>query len=155
MDLSRGLPLATGSAGCIAAIHLLQDLVWHELAPALRDLNRVLVPGGVLRVGVPDLDRALSAYVARDAAWFYVPDRDAASPGAKLVTQMIWYGSVRTPFTFEFLAEWLAAAGFGGIRRCAFGESRVRGLAALDNRERETLFVEAVKGHAGGRLAAS
>jgi hypothetical protein len=90
-----------------------------------------------------------------DPAYFYVPDCDARNPGAKLVTQIVWYGSVRTPFTFGFLEEWLAAAGFADIRRCAFGESRSPGLAHLDNRGRESLFVEAARQDARGRLAAS
>jgi SAM-dependent methyltransferase len=154
-DLCRGLPFAAASAECIAGIHLLQDLAWQELAPALRELHRVLKPGGVLRIAVPDLDKALRAYSTGDIGYFYVPDRDARSAGAKLVTQIVWYGSVRTPMTFEFLEEWMVAAGFAGIRRCRFGESRSPGLAELDNRERETLFVEAVREHAGRHLAAS
>jgi predicted SAM-dependent methyltransferase len=155
MDLRRGLPLAAASVDCVAGIHVLQDLAWHEVAPALRELHRVLKPGGVLRLAVPDLDKALRAYLARDAAYFHVPDNHARSPGAKLVTQIVWYGSVRTPFTFEFLEEWLAGARFAAIRRCAFGESRAPGLASLDNRRRESLFVEAAKEDARRHLAAS
>jgi predicted SAM-dependent methyltransferase len=157
-DLRAGVPLATASVECIAAIHLLQDLSWPEIAPFLAELHRVLKAGGVLRLAVPDLERALRAYLAGDARYFYVPDGDARSIGAKLVTQIIWYGSVRTPCTYDFLAEWLAAAGFAAIERVRFGTSRVSGLAALDNRERESLFVEAVKpdGNASRRdIAAS
>jgi SAM-dependent methyltransferase len=146
-DLRIGLPLPTDSLDCIAAIHVLQDLAYGELAPALRELRRVLKPGGVLRLGLPDLDRALRAYLARDAAYFYVPDCDALSVGAKLVTQIVWYGSVRTPFNAEFAEEWLEAAGFRQIRRCEYRQtaSPYPELASLDNRERESLFVEAVK----------
>ena len=82
-----------------------------------------------------------------DAAYFHVPDRDACSPGAKLVTQLVWYGSVRTPMNFEFIAEWLEKSGFRHIRRCEFRKthSPYSELATLDNRERESLFVEAEK----------
>ncbi|HEY1329294.1 MAG TPA: methyltransferase domain-containing protein [Casimicrobiaceae bacterium] len=145
MDLPRGLPLASGSADYIAAIHVVQDLAWPSIAPALEELYRVLKPGGVLRLAVPDLDRAIDAYRAGDARYFYVPERDAQSVGAKLTTQIIWYGSVRTPCTFDFLEEWLHKAGFDEIVRQRFGTSRVPGLADLDNRERESLFVEAIK----------
>jgi predicted SAM-dependent methyltransferase len=144
-DLRRGLPLRSESADCIAAIHLLQDLSWTEIAPALAELHRVLRPGGVLRLAVPDLDRAIDAYLAGNRDYFYVPDSDARSAGAKLITQITWYGSVRTPLNWEFLEEWLRAAGFVAIERRRYGESRVPGLASLDNRERETLFVEATK----------
>lgn len=144
-DVRGRLPLASNAVGGIAAIHLLQDLCWIDIAPTLAELHRVLSPGGTLRLGLPDLDRALRAYLDGDASWFYVPDRDARSAGAKLVTQIIWYGSVHTPMTFGFVAEWMARAGFACIERRPFGESRVPGLAALDNRERESMFVEGVK----------
>jgi hypothetical protein len=61
------------------------------------------------------------------------------------VTQIIWYGSVRTPFTTDFAAELLQRAGFVSITRCAFGQT-VSGdpeLHRLDNRERESFFIEA------------
>jgi hypothetical protein len=74
-----------------------------------------------------------------------VPDEHAACVGAKLVTQIVWYGSLRTPCNFEFLHEWLARSGFSRIGRRAYRESARAGAAALDNRERENLFVEAEK----------
>jgi SAM-dependent methyltransferase len=154
-DLRAGLPFRAETVDCIVAIHLLQDLAWREIARALAELHRVLKRGGVLRVAVPDLDKAIEAYRARNAAYFYVPDRDARSVGAKLITQIVWYGSVRTPFTYDFLAECLHGAGFVDIARRAFGESQLPGLAVLDNRERETLFVEAVKQNARRHFAPS
>jgi predicted SAM-dependent methyltransferase len=152
-DLRRGLALASDSVDCIAAIHVLQDLDWGEIQPALRELYRVLKPQGVLRIAAPDLDKAIRAYLDGDGSYFYVPDRDARSVGAKLVTQIVWYGSVRTPCTYDFLREWLDRAGFVNIARMTFGTSRLPGLANLDNRERETLFVEAAKPHEPERCA--
>lgn len=143
-DARGRLPLATGAVAAIAAIHLLQDLQWTDIAPTLAEFRRVLSPGGTLRLGLPDLDRAIRAYLEGDAAWFYVPDHDAQSPGAKLVTQIVWYGSAHTPMTFGFIAERLDRAGFTAIERRTFGDSRVPGLAALDNRMRESFFVEGV-----------
>jgi len=144
-DLRRGLPFASASMVHVAAVHVLQDLAWLDIPPLLGELHRVLAPGGMLRIGVPDLDKAIDAYVRNDASYFYVPDADARSAGAKLVTQIIWYGSVRTPCNFAFLHERLRAAGFGTVLGRAFGESAMPGLADLDTRERESLYVEAVK----------
>jgi predicted SAM-dependent methyltransferase len=143
-DLRHGLPFADASVDALVAIHVLQDLAWSDLQPAVEELHRVMRPGGALRLGLPDLERALCAFAAGNAGYFHVPDEHARSIGAKLVTQIIWYGSVRTPFTFDFAKEWLLRAGFEQVLRCRFGESAGPAwLAALDNRERESLFVEA------------
>jgi SAM-dependent methyltransferase len=146
-DITRGIALAEDQADFIAAIHFLQDLAYPQIVPALLELRRVLKPGGVLRLAVPDLDKAVRAYLDHDAAYFYVPDQHARSVGAKMVAQIIWYGSVRTPCNFQFVEESLACAGFRDIKRCAFGVTRGKYpvLASLDNRERESLFVEAAK----------
>lgn len=146
-DFRDGLPLADASIDYAVAMHLLQDLAWCDIPPLLAEVRRVLKPGGILRIGVPDLDRAIDAYRRGDAAYFHIPDRDAASLGAKLVTQIIWYGSVRTPFTWDYADEVLRAAGYARVVRCDYGRtaSGCPDLAALDNRERESLYVEATR----------
>jgi predicted SAM-dependent methyltransferase len=146
-DIRAGLPLASGSLDYIVAIHSLQDLPFLEIEPALRELRRVLRAGGVLRLALPDLDLAIAAYQRGDRNYFYVPDADAESIGGKLAAQMTWFGSSRMLFTWESTAEWLTRAGFEDIRRCRIREtfSPYPEIVELDNRERETLFVEAVK----------
>ena len=146
-DIRDGLPLPDGSLDYVVSIHGLQDLPFLDVVPALRELHRVLRRGGVLRLAVPDLDRAIDAYRGRDPAWFYVPDADGHRLGTKLVAQIVWYGSVRTPFTWDFAEEALGKAGFGEIARCAYRRtaSAYPEIVELDNRERESLFVEAVK----------
>ena len=145
-DIRSGLPLEAHSIDYAVAIHALQDLAWLEIVPALQELRRVLRPGGVLRLGLPDMDRAIAAYQAGDAAYFHVPDHDAATMGGKLVAQLIWYGSTRTPFNLDAACEFLERAGYVGARRCDFREtaSRFREITSLDDRERESLFMEAV-----------
>lgn len=146
-DLRSGLAIDSDSIEYIVAIHVLQDLTYQDIPVALAELKRVLVVGGVLRLGLPDLDKAIRAYLAGDHAYFYVPDADAKQIGTKLVTQLVWYGSVRTPFTFDCIAELLTRQSFHHIRRCEFGRTRSSypDIVALDNRPRESLFVEATK----------
>ncbi len=101
-DIRAGLALESGSVDHAVAIHLLQDLFWPDIPGVLKEIRRVLRPGGVLRLGLPDMERAIAAWQRGDAAYFYVPDQHARSVGAKLVTQLIWYGSVHSPFNFLF-----------------------------------------------------
>ncbi|WP_200229670.1 class I SAM-dependent methyltransferase [Rubrivivax gelatinosus] len=145
-DLRIGLPVTSASVDYAVAMHLLQDIAWDELPGAVAELRRMLKPGGVLRLGLPDLDRAIDAYRGGDAGYFFVPDEHARDLGAKLVTQIIWYGSVRTPFNWGFARELLETGGWHEVRRCAFGHSASvwPGITSLDNRERESFYVEAL-----------
>jgi predicted SAM-dependent methyltransferase len=144
-DLRSGLPLRDATFDYVVAVHVLQDLAYFDLPLAVRELRRVLRPGGVLRLVLPDLERAIAAFREGDAAYFQVPDTDARTLGAKLVTQVIWYGSLRTPFTFDFARELLESAGFVNVLRCAHGctASAYPDIVRLDNRPRESLHVEA------------
>jgi SAM-dependent methyltransferase len=147
-DVRHGLPLRDDDLDYVVSIHGLQDVPYLDVVPALGELRRVLKPGGILRLALPDLDRSIRAYLAGDARYFHVPDGEVRSLGGKLVVQAIWYGSTRTPFTLDFIEELLTKAGFVAVHRCGFRETRsgfAPGIVALDNRERESLFVEAVK----------
>jgi predicted SAM-dependent methyltransferase len=146
-DILDGLPLDDASIDYAVSIHALQDLPYLMLPPALCELRRVLKPGGVLRLGLPDLDKAIRAYLRGDRGYFYIPDHEAVSVGGKLVAQIVWYGSVRTPFTYDCIEELLYRAYFRRVERCAYREtnSTYPDIVMLDNRERESLFVEAFK----------
>src|SRR6266850_3689498 len=54
-DLRRPLPLAHGSAEFIFHEHFLEHLTVQEGLALLRECHRLLMPGGVLRVAMPDL----------------------------------------------------------------------------------------------------
>jgi SAM-dependent methyltransferase len=146
-DIRTGLALPDASVDYAVSIHALQDLPYLDIVPALRELRRVLKPGGVLRLGLPDLERAIEAWLRRDPAYFYIPDDEARTLDGKLIVQAIWYGSTRTPLTWDFLHELATKAGFEQITRCKFRhtESPWPEIVELDNRERESFFVEAVK----------
>lgn len=146
-DIRDGLPLADDGLDYAVAIHGLQDLPYPDVVPALQELRRVLRLDGVLRMGLPDLDRALAAYARGDVDYFYIRDAEVTTLSGKLIVQMTWYGSVRTPFTWEFARELLLRAGFRRVTRCGYRltTSPYADIVDLDNRERESLFVEAVK----------
>ena len=64
-DLSKGIPLPDKSAEIVYHSHVLEHIP-RENAPAfIRECFRVLAPGGVLRVAVPDLERIVRTYIAK------------------------------------------------------------------------------------------
>lgn len=146
-DILDGLPLEDGAMDYIVSIHALPELPYPSLLPALQELRRVLREDGVLRLALPDLERAVRAYLAGDAGYFLIPDDDVRSLGGKLAVQLTWYGYSRSLFTFDFVEELLFAAGYRRVVQCAFREtaSSFSEIVELDNREGESLFVEAVK----------
>jgi SAM-dependent methyltransferase len=146
-DIREGLPLEAGSIDYAVSIHALPEVPYSDLVPVLRELRRVLKPGGVLRLGLPNLERAFDAYRRGDSDWFLIPDDEMSSVGGKLITQLIWYGYSRTLFVPEFAVELLRKAGFAQIHQLASGEtaSPYPEITALDDRPLESFFVEAVK----------
>jgi predicted SAM-dependent methyltransferase len=147
-DIAQGLPLETGSMDCVVSIHALPEVPYDRLVPVLGELRRVIKPGGILRLCLPDLIKGVRAYERGDRDYFLVPDEDAKSLGAKLVTQLIWYGYSRTLFTHEFIEEMLLKAGFSRVVRCAYRQTSgpYPDIVDLDNREPESLYVEAYNG---------
>jgi predicted SAM-dependent methyltransferase len=146
-DIREGLPLEDGSIDYAVSIHALPELPLPEQVPALTELRRVLREGSVLRLGLPDIDRGIHAYQAGDASYFLVSDEEARSLGAKFVTHMLWHGYTRTFFTADLIEELLGHAGFTRVRFSAYREtaSGIAEITMLDNRPRESLFVEAWK----------
>jgi predicted SAM-dependent methyltransferase len=110
-DLSQ---FPDGSVTEIYASHVIEHLgYFHELPQAFGEFARVLKVGGVLRVGVPDLE---------------VLARLMLAPGVPLgarfhVMRMIYGGQTdptdfhRVGFTFEMLADMLARYCFNQFRR--------------------------------------
>jgi predicted SAM-dependent methyltransferase len=146
-DVRKGLPLDDGSVDYAVSIHFLQEIPLDDLVPTLRELHRVLKPGGTIRLVLPDLDKGIRAYLDEKVEHFLVPDDDARSLGGKFIYHMLWYGHSRVLFTYDFIEELLLKAGFARVERCVYGEtaSGISGIVELDNRENESLFVEAVK----------
>lgn len=146
-DILEGLPLPDRSVDYAVAMHALSDLAFADVERALSELHRILKVGGVLRLGLPDLERAIAAYLRGDGGYFHVPDADARTVSGKLCVQATWYGSVKTPFTFDFARELLERGGFRSVIRCAYRAtaSPWPAIAGLDNRERESLYVEGTR----------
>jgi SAM-dependent methyltransferase len=146
-DIRDGLPLEDDSIDYVVSIHALPEIPYPELVDALSELRRVLKPGGTLRIALPDLDRGIEAYLTNDPDYFLIPDEDAERLGSKFVTQLVWYGYSRSLFTFDFTEEILGKAGFTEVIRCEYQKtaSPFPEIVELDSRERESLFVEAIK----------
>lgn len=146
-DIRDGLALDTESIDYAVSIHALHALSYPEVVPALQELRRVLKPGGVLRLVLADLHKAIEAFRAGNRDYFPIPDDDATQLSSKLALYLTWYGYTRTIFTPDFAEELLRKAGFNSVARCQFKttSSRWPEIVEPDNREQESFYIEATK----------
>ena len=62
-DLSTGIPQHDANCGVVYHSHVLEHLRRPQALPFLRECARVLEPGGVLRIAVPDLEQICRGYL--------------------------------------------------------------------------------------------
>lgn len=71
LNLAWGLPFANGSVSRIYVSHMLEHLFYpHDVGALLREMARVLAPGGRLRLAVPDIGACIAAYERNDKTFF-------------------------------------------------------------------------------------
>jgi predicted SAM-dependent methyltransferase len=62
-DIRLGLPFADACFDCVYLCHVLEHLPRKQATALLRECQRTLVPGGVVRVVVPELERMARGYL--------------------------------------------------------------------------------------------
>ncbi len=64
-DLSQPLPFAEGNFDVVYHSNVLEHIRREQATGFLRECGRILKPGGILRVAVPDLERICSLYLEK------------------------------------------------------------------------------------------
>lgn len=102
------IPLPDLSCSRVYVANFLERLRPHEILPALNDIHRILVPGGILYLRVPDVEM-LAAKIAGDD----VP-KEVKFNAMRLIFGMQETGSDinRIGLSFDFLVDYLADVGF-------------------------------------------
>ena len=133
-NIVRGLPIEDSSADGVYASHVLEHLTRAELDTALRNTYRMLRPGGIFRLIVPDLEARVRRYIAKLETgeehandWFMTAtnlglERRPTSIMGKL--SRLAGGSMHLwMWDFSSLKAALERAGFVSVRRCQLGDS--------------------------------
>ena len=151
VDLRKPLPWADEAASAIFLGEVLEHLTRDDAGRLLRECFRVLCPGGVLRLRVPDNARFWRNYLAAYDAMHARPRAEWTDAHARWVemffrdvcVQRRWVGS----FTHFHKWMWdevsltvaLERAGFTAVGRRAFLDSAIPDIAAVEVREDLTL----------------
>ena len=125
LDLERPLPLPSGVFAYAFGEHVIEHISERAVDGLLRELHRVLRPGGVLRLTTPDLRKIIALYEDRNpeisferySAWL-APQigKDTRQPAQVFNDYMRLWGH-RHIFDEPELTARLAAAGFAQVER--------------------------------------
>lgn len=146
-DIVKGLPVADASVQGIYASHVLEHLSYDDFWTALHHTFRMLKPGGIFRLVVPDLQARAERYL-RDTglnrpeanSWFMQATRlgrERRSRGLGPLLRETLGGSTHLWMWDEnSVAAALRKTGFTGIRRCRFGDCADAAFRQVEEAER-------------------
>ncbi|HVD25145.1 MAG TPA: methyltransferase domain-containing protein [Gaiellaceae bacterium] len=131
-NILKPLPFSDGSVDAIFHEHVLEHLSIEDGYGLARESYRLLRPGGVLRIGVPDCGTP-------DVGWPDAPTRLLA------LHEFFAEAGHQTMYDAETLGLLLRAAGFQVVEQRDFGVSRIAPAPDSEHRRVGSLYVEAVK----------
>jgi predicted SAM-dependent methyltransferase len=129
-DLSRfPYPFEGDSIEIIHCSHTLEHLRKEDAKRLLREAYRILQPGGILTLAVPDMDFFIDRHLSED--WTGVPDHiekdlNYCAAGGKFPADDPWRHKYM--FCWESLAYLLQEAGFIEVERHGHGDSKYQHL---------------------------
>jgi predicted SAM-dependent methyltransferase len=140
-DLSHGIPFADDSVEAIFHEHLLEHLTLQQGFRLAEESLRVLRPGGILRIGVPDAGACVASY-----AGLADPDWANSQPTGMLAVQALFYEhGHRAMYDAQTLITLCRAAGFRDSSARSSGDSDLDRAPDTETRRDGTLYVESVK----------
>jgi predicted SAM-dependent methyltransferase len=144
-DLRQPLPLADASCRLIFTEHVFEHIDRDSRQGLLREMRRVLAPGGTMRINVPDCELHANAYVNGDLDWIETVFGERLSNAQGM-------NSVFMDHFHRFIDDWdslssaLREAGFTAVTRSSCNGSVVPELRVDtpdSSRSMCSLYVEA------------
>jgi predicted SAM-dependent methyltransferase len=142
-DLRHPLPFPADSVAAVFHEHLLEHLPFPAAAAFLRECYRVLRPGGVLRVAVPDFGRFARDYAGDQCLLGSVrPGRPTA---LLALVELTFCYDHESAWDDETLVALLQEVGFQKVKAREFGDSALSPAPDHVWRKDESLYVEGEK----------
>jgi hypothetical protein len=165
-DIRKPLRFGDDTAEAVLAEHVIEHVAFLAGCGFVREVHRILRPGGVFRVCFPDPSRLITCVNVDGAPrWGLLWKADEyaramAPPGDKPLSSTMELGRMLTgwahqcAWTEASLAAVLLAVGFSHVQSCTYGATPLAGLAGVDGHhlavgreaaELETGILEAFK----------
>ncbi|MBO1321836.1 class I SAM-dependent methyltransferase [Acanthopleuribacter pedis] len=151
-DATNRLPLGADCVQVLYSCHMLEHLVPTKAERFLQEAFRVLKPGGILRIAVPDLRILVDEYLASGNADQFVEKLNMVNDKPNSFRKRLFYlivGERRHQWQYDAqsLCALIEAQGFVEAKALAAGETAIPNPGPLNLHERshESLYVEAKK----------
>ncbi|KHK02926.1 hypothetical protein [Desulfovibrio sp. TomC] len=160
IDLERDLlPFPDACAQTVVCISALNYFTRARALTIVQEVLRILVPNGILRIGVQDLRILARSYLENDASFWAqtLADGSPRFPGPTFADKLngFFYGfpahgkACKYVYDADSLAYLLAEAGYTQIAPRAYRQSVIPEVESIDNRPEQMFFMEASKPQAG------
>ncbi len=152
-DAAHHIPYADGTVDVIYSSHMIEHLDRLDARSFLAECRRVLKPGGILRVAVPDVSLTVRDYVADGNADIFLEQLqfDLDRPrglGGRLRHLLLGGGrGHRWMYDARSIRKLVESADFAQVEVLSAGDSRIPDPGRLDLAERpeESIYVEATR----------
>jgi predicted SAM-dependent methyltransferase len=143
-NIVKGLPVSPESCNGVYCSHVLEHLALEEFRAALNNTHKVLRPGGIFRLVLPDLAYLAKQYIdnaAHDAAEVFMREsglgHERRTRNLKGVivsrfgnSQHLWM------WDYKSIAPELQRTGFVAVRRACIGDSSDPTFQEVEDKER-------------------
>lgn len=146
LDVRQGLPFPDESCDAIFSEHFIEHLSQREGLRLMREMRRVLKPGGILRLATPDLEGMANDYQQKylNEDWLRFGYSWTKTGCERFNLGMREWGH-KWVYDQEELERVAELAGLKFIERCSYGQSRHEILCHLEHRTGSRLILEFTK----------
>lgn len=145
LDLTRPLPLPDETFSYAFGEHVIEHLSEGAGLRLLKQLHRILKPGGVVRITTPDLEKIIALYERRSDAVRWEDYARHLSEHTwpherpcQVFNTFMRHWSHRYIYDEDDLTAKLLSVGFEAVERCEIGHSRHPALAGVERHDTRT-----------------